>query len=194
MRRGFALLGVLWTVGLLSAVAAVLLRGVHADLRQTQVDLALARAQAAADGEVRLAILQALAQSPSAWDGVSRNGVSLQDESKLVDLNHASETDLAALLKKAGVADDRAVPLAKAVIAGRSYYSTLDLTKVAGIDSALTHRLAALTTVHSSQPSLRIAVQASVDGVTAVRVADVLLAQQGANRYRILTWTTELPG
>lgn len=223
MKRGFALLSVLWCVGLLAAVAAVLLRAVHADLAQARTDLALARAQAAADGEARLAILKALGQPLMVWDGHARNGVIFQDEGGLVDLNSASPALLTALLRQAGAPADKA----NAILAARGpetaptpFYSALDLARVPGIDPALARRLRPWITVHSGQAGLdpqsapaalaadlpapvkmdsrrnavRISAQASVDGVVAWRTADVRLTRQGVLPYRVLTWTTEEPG
>lgn len=218
MKRGFALLSVLWCVGLLAAVAAVLLRAVHADLAQARVDVALARAQAAADGEARLAILKALDQPLLPW-----NGGRYQDEGGLVDLNSASPALLAALMQDVGAPPDKAA----AILAARGpdtapalFYSTLDLARVPGIDAALLHRLLPLVTVQSGQTGIdpktapailtadlpapvkmesrhsavRISAEATVEGVTARRVADVRLTRQGILPYRILTWSAELPG
>lgn len=223
MKRGFALLSVLWCVGLLAAVAAVLLRAVHADLAQARTGLALARAQAAADGEARLAIVKALAEPLMAWDGRAQGGVTFRDEGGLVDLNSASPALLAVLLGKAGAAPDKAA----AILASRGpaeapalFYSTLDLARVPNLPPELARRLRPWITVHSGQPGLdpdlappalaadlpaplrmesrhsavRISAQASVDGVLAYRTADVRLTRQGALPYRILTWTTEEPG
>ena len=218
MSRGFALLSVLWTVGLLSAVAAVLLRTVHADLTQARTDIALARAQAAADGEARLAILKALGNPLLPWDGQARGGVIFQDEGGLVDLNSAAPAVLATLLP---------TPKVAAILAARGpetaptpFYSTLDLARVPGFDAALVHRLQPLLTVHSGQPGLdpktapvvlaadklpervrtesrhsavRISAQAAVDGVIAWRTADVHLTRQGGVPYRVLTWIPEGP-
>jgi general secretion pathway protein K len=223
VRRGFALLSVLWCVGLLAAVAAVLLRAVHADLAQARTDLALARAQAAADGEARLAILKALADPLLPWDGRARGGVIYQDEGGLVDLNSASPALLTAMLKKIGLPPEKAA----AILAARGpdsaptpFYSVLDLSRVPGIEPGLVRRLKPWLTVHSGQSGLdpktapaalaadlpapvamesrhgavRISARAAVDGVTAWRTADVRLTRQGILPYRILTWTTEEPG
>jgi len=161
MKRGFALLSVLWCVGLLSAVAAVLLRAVHADLAQARADLALARAQAAADGEARLAILKALDQPLLPWDGRERGGVIYQDEGGLVDLNAASPVLLAALLRKAGAAPEKAAAIVAGVLASRGpetaqtpFWSTLDLARVPGIDASLLRRLLPWVTVDSGQPGI----------------------------------------
>jgi general secretion pathway protein K len=223
LKRGFALLSVLWCVGLLAAVAAVLLRAVHADLTQARTGLALARAQAAADGEARLAIIRALGDPLMAWDGQARGGVAFQDEGGLVDLNSASPALLAAMLQKTGVSSDKAA----AILASRGpseaptpFYSTLDLARVPGISPGLAKRLRPWITVHSGQAGIdpaaapaalaadlpaparmdsrhavvRISAQAAVDGVIAYRIADVRLTRQGALPYRILTWTAEEPG
>jgi len=223
MKRGFALLSVLWCVGLLAAVAAVLLRAVHADLAQARTDLALARAQAAADGEARLAILKALDQPLLPWDGRERGGVIYQDEGGLVDLNSASPALLAVLMLRAGAAPEKAA----AILAARGpeaaptpFYSTLDLARVPGIDTGLLHRLLPWVTVDSGQPGIdpktappalvtdlpapaamdsrhaavRISARAAIDGVVAWRTADVRLTRQGVLPYRVLTWTAEGPG
>lgn len=223
MKRGFALLSVLWCVGLLAAVAAVLLRAVHADLAQARTDLAFARAQAAADGEARLAILKALGQPLMPWDGRAQGGVIFQDEGGLVDLNSASPALLTAMMRDAGVTPDKAA----AILAARGsetaptpFYSTLDLARIPGIEPGLARRLRPWITVHSGQAGLdpqtapaalaadlpapakmdsrhsavRISAQASVDGVIAWRIADVRLTRQGVLPYRVLTWTTEEPG
>ncbi len=223
MRRGFALLSVLWCVGLLAAVAAVLLRAVHADLAQARTDLALARAQAAADGEARLAILKALGDPLMAWDGRAQGGVIYQDEGGLVDLNSASPALLAAMLQKIAAPAGKAA----AILAARGpdtaptpFYSVLDLARVPGIEPGLVRRLKPWITVHSGQNGLdpktapaalaadlpppvrmdsrhsavRISAQASVDGVIAWRTVDVRLTRQGVLPYRILTWSPEEPG
>jgi general secretion pathway protein K len=219
LKRGFALISVLWSVGLLAAVAAVLLRAGHADLVQAQTDIALARAQASADGAARLAILKALDQPLLPWDGQVRDGVAFQDEGGLVDLNSASPALLAILLRQVGAAPEKAA----AIVAARGpetaptpFYSTLDLARVPAIGPALLHRLLPLITVHSGQtgidpktaPALladglpapaimdsrhgvvRISAAATTDGVTAWRTADVRILRQGVLPYRVLTWTT----
>jgi general secretion pathway protein K len=223
MKRGFALLSVLWCVGLLAAVAAVLLRAVHADLAQARTDLALARAQAAVDGKARLAILKALDQPLMAWDGRTQGGVIFQDEGGLVDLNSASPVLLSAMMRNAGVTTDKAAAIVVArgpETAPTPYYSILDLARAPGIEPGLARRLRPWITVHSGQAGIdpqtapaalaadlpasakmdsrhgavRISAQASVDGVIAWRTADVRLTRQGALPYRILSWTTQEPG
>ena len=195
----------LWCVGLLSAIAAVILRAAHSDLRHAQLDLALAQAQVSADGAVRLAVLKALAadKGPVRDGGAQTEGevsVAVQDETALVDINTASPAVLAALLRQAGQPSDGAGRLADAIVALRGpppgsapFFSTRDLLRVPGLSPDLLRRLLPLITVYSGTDGLRIAARATVGGVTAWRVADIRLLRGPTTGYRILTWMTEAP-
>jgi general secretion pathway protein K len=259
-KKGFALLSVLWCVGLLAAVAAVLVRVAHSDGQRARVDVALAQAQALADGGVRLAILQALqAPEDERWTGSARvlgsATVAVQDEAGLVDINLAPPPLLAGLLRRAGADEDTARHLADAIAAARGsapvmtpFLATVDLARVPGMTRMLRGRLLPMVSVTSRLPgidprvapqavidslpdidgpgatrlaalrtmatadiqqisgpegrflalsrrdSVRISAEATVDGVTATRLADVRLLRQDGMPYKILTWTTERGG
>lgn len=255
-RRGFALLSVLWCVGLLAIIATAMIRAAHYDGQRLRVDIALARAQAAADGAARLAILHALRPGPKpSWDGTPRREgdalVAVQDEAGLVDCNGAAPELLAGLLLQAGTGAGMAESLSAAILATRKtpFLSPFQIVRTPGMTASLASALLPLLTVfsgaagidprtappavlavlpqmdrervaavtnaraaspmadlrpllldqrrflaESSHDGIRITATASVDGVSAQRIADVRLMPDGRPPYAILSWMTEYGG
>ena len=161
-RPGFALVSVLWGIGLLALVAAATVRLAYHEGRHAEVSLAVARAQAMADGAVRLAILRVLAGGPEGrWDGApaiqAGATVSVQDQGGLINLDLAEPALLAGLLSRAGGLDaDPASRLAAAIVAERGappaggpFLSPVDLVRVPGMTPALLTRLLPYVTIHS---------------------------------------------
>ena len=107
-QRGFAVLIVLWTLGLLALLGTHLLAVTRMDALRVRHQLDAAVVEAAADGAVRRAIFALLETSNGRWDadGVSHlmeiNGVRvairIDDESSKVNPNLASAALLRALL------------------------------------------------------------------------------------------------
>lgn len=134
--RGFALVGVIWVVGMLALIAAEVARATRSEAGITNGLIAIARVQAATDGAVRRAIfaLVTRAQSPSKAsaatprDGTPRTiedgdvtvSVAIQDETGLVDLNMAPIELLTSLFAHVGGGTGSPERLARAVVAWRT--------------------------------------------------------------------------
>ena len=122
--KGFALIAVLWTVALLSIIAAVLSLESRTSLRISRNAAEVAAARAAADAGIQRAILNLLVDSEKfrpdgavyAWEFANSTvHISVQDEASKVDLNQASEVLLAALFVLVGIDPGEAQSLAGAI-------------------------------------------------------------------------------
>jgi hypothetical protein len=194
---GFVLVSVLWLLALLTLVMLVLLTAVRLDVRATGQLIGHAEAEALADGLLRLVALR-LGDSnrrPLADAGFARDGTPMRcghgdaavaiaatDVAGLVDLNAASANLLEWLLHGLGVAPEKAVALAAAIVDFRDeddvpgpngaesaayraaglghgpknapFETVTELDQVLGMDLALLNRLRAVATVHSRQPGI----------------------------------------
>jgi general secretion pathway protein K len=198
---GFVLVSVLWLLALLTLVILVLLTAVRLDVRVTGQLMLHAEAEALADGLMRLVALRLgdrdrrpLADTGLASDGTPmRCGheqavvtIAVTDVAGLVDLNAASASLLAWLLRGLGVPPEKAVALAATIVDFRDeddvpgvngaesaayraaglahgpknapFETVTELDQVLGMDLALLNRLRAVTTVHSRQPGIDSAV------------------------------------
>lgn len=128
---GVALLVVLWILGLLAAIALILATDARTAVRTSQVAIALARARAAADAGVWLAVRDVAGGDPSPlWrtDGAPRTlrfagfavTVSVRDEGGKVDLNFAAPPMLRAALAASGVPAPRASALVREILDWRT--------------------------------------------------------------------------
>lgn len=128
---GFALVAVMFISTLLSVVAFIFTTSVRSTLRSTATNVEVAKAEAAAEAGINLALLDLLAQSPQPSPrGLtgSRTGFScalpagdtvivhVRDEAGRVDLNMANEDLLAALIAGADIPAGKARSLAAALL------------------------------------------------------------------------------
>jgi general secretion pathway protein K len=196
---GFVLVSVLWLLALLTLVMLVLLTAVRLDVRTTGQVIGHAEAEVLADGLMRLVALRlgdrrSLADAGLTGDGTPMHcghgdaavTIAVTDVAGLVDLNAASVNLLEWLLRGLGVAPERAVALAAAIVDFRDeddvpgingaesaayqaaglahgpknapFETVTELDQVLGMDVALLGRLRAVTTVHSRQPGIDSAV------------------------------------
>jgi general secretion pathway protein K len=194
---GFVLVSVLWLLALLTLVTLVLLTAVRLDVRATGQLSRHAEAEALADGMMRLVALRLGDRDRRPVDaaGLARDGTPLlcghggaavaivvTDVGGLVDLNAASASLLEWLLRGLGVAPDKAVALAAAIVDFRDaddvpgvngaesaayraaglahgpknapFETVTELDQVLGMDLALLNRLRAVATIHSRQPGI----------------------------------------
>jgi general secretion pathway protein K len=192
---GFVLVSVLWLLALLTLVTLVLLTAVRLDVRATGQLSRHAEAEALADGMMRLVALRLGDRRPVDAAGLARDGtpllcghgdaavaIAVTDVGGLVDLNAASASLLEWLLRGLGVAPDKAVALAAAIVDFRDeddvpgvngaesaayraaglahgpknapFETVTELDQVLGMDLALLNRLRAVATVHSRQPGI----------------------------------------
>ncbi len=194
---GFVLVSVLWLLALLTLVTLVLLTAVRLDVRATGQLSRHAEAEALADGLMRLVALRLgdRDRRPLADAGLARDGthlicghgdaavaIAVTDVGGLVDLNAASASLLEWLLRGLGVAPEKAVALAAAIVDFRDvddvpgvngaesaayraaglghgpknapFETVTELDQVLGMDVALLNRLRAVATVHSRQPGI----------------------------------------
>ena len=181
---GFALLTVLWGLGLVALLSLAVISASRWRVKATGNLLASARAQALAEAGVNMAILHLLApDAPAATaqpllcalpDGAVA-AISLEDEGGKVDLNAAPAPLLAALLGLAGADAGAAPRLAAAIVefriaapgmpaaqpgggtkaARHGLFQTIyELDQVPGIDSALLRAILPYANVHSRQPGI----------------------------------------
>ncbi len=142
---GFVLVSVLWLLALLTLVTMVLLTAVRLDVRTTGQLTQHAEAEALADGLMRLVALRLgdRDRRPLADAGLARDGtplicghgdaavaIAVTDVGGLVDLNAASASLLEWLLRGLGVAPEKAVALAAAIVDFR------DVDDVPGVNGA----------------------------------------------------------
>jgi len=194
---GFVLVSVLWLLALLTLVTLVLLTAVRLDVRTTGQLSRHAEAEALADGLMRLVALRLGDRDRRPVDaaGLARDGtpllcrhgdvavaIAVTDVGGLVDLNAASASLLEWLLRGLGVAPEKAVALAAAIVDFRDvddvpavngaesaayrtaglghgpknapFETVTELDQVLGMDVALLNRLRAVATVHSRQPGI----------------------------------------
>src|SRR5450432_2599282 len=126
-QRGFALLMVLWTMGLLALLVAQFTTTGRTETRVAANLRANAAAEAAADGALHEAILRLLQR---VWlpddrprvirvpDGVVE--VRIQNQASKVNPNMASAAAIQALMASLGIDPGKAAPLARAMIDWRS--------------------------------------------------------------------------
>jgi general secretion pathway protein K len=128
-QRGIALILVLWMLTLLTVMASGFVYATRTELGLSGTRLALARAEAAADGAVFRALyemIQPAADANLVWrtDGRTypvdlpdaRVEVSIQEESARIDLNAAPEALLRGLLLSTGVSAEEAESLLDAIL------------------------------------------------------------------------------
>ena len=115
---GFALVVVLWTIGLLALLGAALSGSGRMQVALAQDARGSAAAEAAADGAVQRAIFQLRAGSWTADEAPRRVAigravvdVTVEDEGQRINPNFSPPPLLAALLGMAGVSSDRALSL-----------------------------------------------------------------------------------
>jgi type II secretory pathway component PulK len=192
---------VLWLLALLTLVTMVLLTAVRVDVRAAGQLARHAEAEALADGLMRLVALRLgdrdhrpLDAAAFARDGTAMRcghgdaavAIAVNDVAGLVDLNAASPGLLEWLLRGLGIAPDRAVALAAAIVDFRDeddipgvngaesvayraaglahgpknapFETVMELDQVLGMDFALFSRLRLVTTVYSRQPGIDAAV------------------------------------
>jgi len=194
---GFVLVSVLWLLALLTLIVLVLLSAARLDVRATGQLTRHAETEALADGLMRLVALRLgdRDRRPLEAAGLARDGtpmrcghddavvaIAVNDVGGLVDLNAASASLLEWLLRGLGVAPDKAITLAAAIVDFRDeddvpgvngaesaayraaglghgpknapFETVTELDQVLGMDLALLDRLRAVTTVHSRQPGI----------------------------------------
>jgi general secretion pathway protein K len=194
---GFVLVSVLWLLALLTLVTLVLLTAIRLDVRATGQLSQHAEAEMLADGLMRLVALRLgdRDRRPVDTAGLTRDGrpllcghghaavaIAATDVGGLVDLNAASASLLEWLLRGLGVAPEKAVALAAAIVDFRDaddvpgvngaesaayraaglahgpknapFETVTELDQVLGMDVALLNRLRAVATVHSRQPGI----------------------------------------
>ena len=125
--HGFALVVVLWTVGLLALLGVALSGSGRSQVALAQNIRGVAVAEAAADGAIQRAILQLHAGSWTA-DEVPRRvaigravvDVTIEDEGRRLNPNFSPPPLLAALLGMAGVSPDRALALSHRIVDWRT--------------------------------------------------------------------------
>ena len=143
---GIALPAVLWIMALLGVLATGYAFAVRTETALTHNWLDSARARAAAEAGVRLAILDRLDRGAAEWpaDGTVREvefeGVALRvavlDESGRIDLNQASEELLDGLLMSQGLPDDERAALVDAIADWRDTDSLRSLNGAEDADYA----------------------------------------------------------
>ncbi len=124
-QRGFALLIVLWTLGLLALVGTQILVSARQETQVADMARDTAMLAAAADGAVQQAIFATLDPTGRHWnaDGVTHRvqigkvvvAVRIQDEADKVNPNFASPALLQALLLQVGADPDTAAVVATAI-------------------------------------------------------------------------------
>lgn len=165
--RGFALLVVIWTAGVLALIVAGFSLSVRTEMRSAAVAVENARAEALADAGVQLATLSlitARAQRSAAWrfppdgrptfctmaGGLLR--ISIEDEAGKIDLNAAGERLLRSLLMGVGYSEADAAGRADAII---DFRDPDDQPRVHGAESAA-YRDAGLPAGPKNAPFVRV--------------------------------------
>jgi general secretion pathway protein K len=153
-RQGFALLIVLWTLGLLALLIGHLTASARTQLALAETARNEAEAEAAADGAVQHAIF-ALRAGSSGITGVPQGMVigrvvvalAMQDRSMMINPNYAPSSLLAALLRQGGMDAASAQRLGRSIMEWHTgSISTLDGRsndagyRAAGLPYAPTHR------------------------------------------------------
>lgn len=183
-QRGIALPLVMWTLMLLSLIAASLSGDSREALRTARNAAASARAEALADGGVYRAVQALLEPRPEErWRADARPydltlpegrlRIRIQDAAGLVDLNTGAEELLSGVLVQAGMEPAQARALTEAVSTRRAeigpFEDVGEIREAAAIPPPVFRRLERLLTVHTGQ--------LGVDPLTAPR--EVLLALPG---------------
>lgn len=133
-QRGFALVVVIWGLGLIGLLALAFITAARWRAQAAVNIAAAARAEALADGAIELAMASVAAQAagregPSAFDGhpvfcalpgAAIAAVAIEDEGGKVDINAASPKLLASLLAGLGVEPFRTDKLSQNIVAFRS--------------------------------------------------------------------------
>jgi general secretion pathway protein K len=206
-QRGFALLIVLWTLGLLALLGSYLVAAARertvltGDMREAAV------LREAADGATQHAIFALLDNSPSHWEAdgaehIVRIGsaivtVRLENEADKVNPNYASVADLQAVLQQVSVDSRVAQRLAAAIVAwrtpgaappenvpaGSSYgkpFRRLDeLGQVPGMTSEILDRLEPRLTLFSGGDPDLTAAASGAGPAGAVRIASIVAVARG---------------
>ncbi|MBV9248250.1 MAG: general secretion pathway protein GspK [Acetobacteraceae bacterium] len=128
--QGFALLIVLWTLGLLAFFGIQLAAAGRQDAEAALNVADSARLEAAVEGSIQRAMFALLDTSPQHWnpDGLVHTvrttagvvDIQIQDEALKLNLNFATLAQLEALLEQVGVDPRSALTLAGVIIAGRT--------------------------------------------------------------------------
>jgi general secretion pathway protein K len=174
-QRGFALLIVLWTLGLLALLVAGLAAAGRSAMETAGNLRGNAAAEAAADGGVQLAIFE-LRRGTWRPDGLSHSvgigratvGVAIEDQSDRINPNFSSPALLAAILAAVGADPAEALDLSRAMVDWRTA-TTMSLAGGLKLDR---YRRAGLPYGPPNRPF------ASVDEIgLVVGMNDVLLAR-----------------
>lgn len=182
--RGAALVVVLWGVALIAAAVIAIGMMSRSESLIARNALEDARARAAAEAGVQLALHRLLAYprgthlfdgTPAAWqDGSTTVALTIQDEEGKIDLNTASFPLIAGALRSAGARGPALREIACAIVARRGYADPDCLTddtplpavppgllvaleetrRFTGIDDDLYRRLAPLVTVFSGSAAV----------------------------------------
>ena len=176
-QRGSILVVALWSAGVIAALLMAILGGARSETLATRNALALARAQAAAEGAAEIGLARllrrraqgpgAFAGEPEAWsDGEIAGWIAVIDENGRIDLNEAPWEMLAGLVRALGRDEAEAAALACAILAfrgtidtrcpaalaqdeGRLFVAPAQLAGLPGADPALVAAMSAHVTVHS---------------------------------------------
>jgi general secretion pathway protein K len=129
-QRGYSLILVLWTVGLLALVEAYLTATAREHALLTSEAREAAELETAANGATQHAIFEFLDQSEARWEadgtahtlriGPAAVTVRLEDEANKVNPNLASAARLRMVLRQASVDPDLAATLAAAIVSWRT--------------------------------------------------------------------------
>lgn len=208
--RGIALLLVIWTLALLSAIAVAVAADGRSARRIAQNVEQAARDRALAEGGLHWAIAQLL-ESPtqrrlpldgrmqSVEIGTARVQVAVEAETGKFDLNTSQAVVLVNLLLQAGATTAEARRIAAAVEGYRkakrtepgqphrpAFLETLDLRRVTSLDEALYREILPFITVYSGTQRLDPAVAPkqvlqAVPGLTIPQVEAMVRARQQPN-------------
>lgn len=205
--RGIALLLVIWTLALLSAIAVAVTADGRSSRRIAQNIEQAARDRALTEGGIHWGIAQLLdvrAQQTLPLDGrpqsieigTIRLQVAIEAETGKFDLNTSPLAVLENLLLQAGAAAAEARRVIHAVEAHRketrpepgqprrpAFLETLDLRRVTGLDEALYRQILPFITVYSGTPRLDPSVAPkqvllAIPGLSPPQVEAILSARQ----------------
>lgn len=186
-QRGFALLVVLWTVGLLAFVVSAMLADGRTDMRLAEATRDGAVAQAAADGAVQRAIYLLLAGAIAA-DGTPRPAVlgaarvrlTIANEGGRINPNFSAPPLLAAVLVNAGLDPALAQDLAQRIVDWR----TATPFAMGGGQKVDAYRQAGLPYGPADHPFLSVAEVGQVNGMPPAllaRIAPLLSVYQAGD-------------
>jgi len=209
--QGIALIGVLWLVVILAALAGGVAMLARDDRSIAKAEVDDLRAQGWADGGVYLTLTDLC--DPTTSKDVPLNGeprlikvaghdvrVTVQDEAGKIDLNYASQNVLASMLTAAGSVDGDGI--AEAIIQTRSkrpFPSLGDLRFVTGITPALFQRVQPWVTLYAQRSAVNTSVApqevlAVLPGMDAGTMADIAASRNERSRLRGEAQRQQTPG